>query len=103
MHSVPEVVDGSAASRPVGQPEVAVRKASMLTMAGGEDRRGMATGGRRTGVNRSPSVASSTASVFRLVQQVKRSYVILNFIRLSISCQCLSENEVAGLTLLGTH
>ncbi len=69
MHSVPEVVDGSAASRPVGQPEVAVRKASMLTMAGGEDRRGMATGGRRVGVNRSPSVASSTASVFRLVQQ----------------------------------
>ena len=72
MHSVPpETVDGLAASRPaVGQPEVAVRKASMLTMAGGEDRRGggMAAGGqRRTGVNRSPSVASSTASVFRLV------------------------------------
>ncbi len=69
MHSVPpETVDGSTASRPaVGQPEVAVRKASMLTMAGGDDRRMAAGGQRRTGVNRSPSVASSTASVFRLV------------------------------------
>ena len=93
MHSVPEVVDGSAASRPVGQPEVAVRKASMLTMAGGEDRRGMATGGRRTGVNRSPSVASSTASVFRLVQQVKRNKLntlyLTSFVCLSAVSACL--------------